>query len=241
MVHLLSTVIWLLIISPFGFSIQPETVQNLYQILPKFKFKSIGIKETLEESNILKDYLYYWKPPGELNIEFFEIYSKPVTYGNYISPLDCLEPPVEIEFASFFSLSPNFVNELYTLVLNGVDSDGFETCQAIWVNIPFNDENYEIIEHGNGKESFRTKFDLRGGNDLMKYYGPRPKSGSGVHQYVFILFRQPHGWFPPHKLKFRENWGSKHPDHHGVVSWANYYALKPLGINFFTSSNENLF
>jgi len=242
MVQLSKLVLSSTLLFQYAVGASPEIVQNLYQILPNYKFKSIGIKQELDEHiKTLQDYLYHWKPPGELNIEFFEIYSKPVTYGNYISPLDCLKPPTEIQFVSFFPLSVNFYKEKYTLVLNGIDKDGFETCHAVWVNLLFNDENYEIVGHEDGKESFKVKFNLRYSDDLMKYIGPRPKEDTGIHKYVFILFRQPYGHFPPHKLKFRENWGSMHPSHHGVASWANYYALQPIGINFFTSSNENLF
>lgn len=220
----------------------PETVLNLYHPIPEFKEKSKGIKEELSENfdGSIKDWLHHWKPPGELNIEFFEIYSKPVTYGNYISPLDCLEPPTEIEYVSFFPLSPKFSEERYTLVMNSVDKEDYEICQAIWVNIPFKTKNSLSIDHESGKETFKFKINLRDAGDLMKYLGPRPKE-DGIHKYVFFLFRQPNGWFPPHKLKFRQNWGSNHPQHHGLVSWAEYYDLKPIGFNFFISSNENLF
>lgn len=237
----LQHVVWICTICPYVFCLKPETVLNFYKILPNFKFKSIEVKEQLDNNHILSDYLHHWKPPGELNIEFFELYSKRVKYGNYISPLDCLEPPGVVEYVSFFPISRSFEKELYTLVLNGIDQEGFETCHAIWINIHFNNEAYETLEHDDGKKSFRLKLDLFGGKELMKYYGPRPLQGTGTHQYVFILFRQPHGLLLPQQLKFRENWGSNHLLHHGVASWADYYELKPIGVNFFTSSNEDLF
>ncbi|CCH46340.1 54S ribosomal protein L35, mitochondrial [Wickerhamomyces ciferrii] len=219
----------------------PEIPLNLYRIEPDFKFRSIGIKKELEHSKVLYDYLYHWKPPGELNIEFNEQHSEVVTYGNYISPLDTLEPPTEIEYLSFFPLSKNFVNELYTLVLDGIDKEGYETSHAIWVNIPFDKDDFESVQLESGKSTFRFKVNLKHAGDLLRFVGPRPLKDTGVHQYVFILFRQPHGWFPKHKLRQRENWGTDHKDHYGVSSWANYYDLQPLGVNFFTSSNEGLF
>jgi len=222
------------------------------KILPTYKEWADSIHDILEEDQILTDYLSNWKPLGSFEIKYSKAdytMDEPavmVELGNYLSPSQTEEQPIDFTFKSFFPLNKHFKKDLYSITLTDLDSsaDGvvkYEKCHSIWQNLKFNEDNYEIIQNKEDKASFETSFDLTNltsSQDLMEYNGPAPKPFTGSHRYVFTLFKQPYGKLPDHKLKFRERWGSRY-EGHGVEDWANYYGLEPLSVNFFISSNED--
>ncbi|CCH46017.1 Phosphatidylethanolamine-binding protein [Wickerhamomyces ciferrii] len=205
------------------------------KILPTYKQFSESISERLEDSKVLPEYLGSWKPLGSFIIKYKD--SENLELGNYLSPNQTENPPTEFTFKSFFTLTKQFKSDLYSIALTDLDPD-YEKAHAIWENIPFNDEDFTIVENQKDNDTFDTTFNLTNSRNLLEYLGPGPRPGTGTHRYVYILFRQPYGKLPNHELKFRERWGSKYLEH-GVEDWANYYGLEPLAVNFFTSSNED--
>lgn len=215
------------------------------KIIPTYQNWSNSIYEQLESDDVLTLYLQNWKPLGSLQIKYPE--DRLVELGNYLSPLKTSSIPVEFTFKSFTPITKQFKKEYYSITLTDLDSnpgDGgsysYEKCHSIWQNLKFNEDDFTIIDNPDDKKSFITTFDITSfqKSQLMEYIGPEPKPNTDVHRYVFILFRQPFGKLPNHKLRFRERWGSEY-EGHGVEDWANYYGLKPIAINYFKSSNED--
>lgn len=207
------------------------------KILPSYKEWSNSIQDKLETNDILLLYLHNWNPLGSLEIKYED--DLKVELGNYLSPINTTNFPIEVTYKSFSPITKQFKKELYSLAMTDLDSDPlYEKCHSIWENIKFNEEDFTIITNPEDKQSFHTTFNLSNLFQLMEYIGPNPKPNTGSHRYVFILFRQPYGKLPNHKLKFRERWGSKY-EGHGIEDWANYYGLEPLGVNYFISSNED--
>lgn len=207
------------------------------KILPTYKEWSNSIQDQLESNDILLLYLHNWNPFGSLELKYEN--DQKVELGNYLSPTATNSSPIEVTYKSFTPITKQFKKELYSLAMTDLDSDpSYEKCHSIWENIKFNEEDFTIITNPEDKQSFHTTFDLSNSFELMEYNGPKPIPNTGNHRYVFILFRQPYGKLPNHKLKFRERWGSKY-EGHGIEDWANYYGLEPLAVNYFTSSYED--
>lgn len=213
-------------------------------IIQTYQEWSNSIHEQLDSEGILSEYLQHWKPLGSFEIQYSGGYK--VAMGNYLSPAQTASIPVEFTYKSFMPITKQFKKQYYSIALTDLDSssDGspdirYEKCHSIWQNLRFNENDFTIIENPEDKKSFITTFDINSfvDHELMDYVGPGPKPTNDIHRYVFVLFKQPYGNLPNHKLKFRERWGSKY-EGHGVEDWANYYGLEPIGVNYFKSSNE---
>lgn len=218
-----------------------------YPVHPQFKSQSQDILDGLEAGGILQRYLHRFKPPGRLYVEFYDG-EFVVKQGNYISQLDVVEMP-SVSFESFFPLSWSFLNGYYTLAVTDMTKTS-QSARAVWVNMRVDKENVKTGSLKNrdtmndstmNAEFFTVGFDPQDDADtLVPYVPPYITEPDGVHQIVFILFRQPRKMQPLQRLKFRDNWGSTIQGH-GVQDWADYYDLQPIGLNYYTTSDEGLF
>lgn len=241
-------IFFLLVLSLCYYKNEKIAVKTLPQFLSSQKY----IIQSLKDHQILqKYYLFEFSPIGELLVEFSSKETKkmyPVTFGNYISPMDALDP--SITFKSFFPYDVNFIESYYTIAVTDLNPK-FETCYAIWSNLGIDKRNIRFSESsnkshdnkklGSDKIPFMIHFDLEDGMKTVPYNSIRPQKGTGTHKYVFLLFRQPFGKKITYQdLKFRNRWGS-YDESNGVQDWASRYNLQPLAINFFKSENEGEF
>lgn len=84
--------------------------------------------------------------------------------------------------------------------------------------------------------SFATPIEFDSGNELVPYMGPGPPPKTGLHRYIYILFKET----KPSLTKFhgdRPRFGTDKPGH-GVRAFAAEHGLIPIAINFYYAQNE---
>ena len=91
-------------------------------------------------------------------------YNNRLVYNNFFTP----EQTQDIPFVSFKGLA---TNKLYTLIMTDPNAVGGNYIHWLIVNI--DDSN------------------LNNGKPLLQYKGPAPPQGSGMHNYIFLLYEQP--------------------------------------------------
>ncbi|ONH67329.1 Carboxypeptidase Y inhibitor [Cyberlindnera fabianii] len=216
-----------------------------YKVHPDFESRSNDIQEAIKVEKILPGYLDHFNPPGELFVKYPYGDGYSVLYGNYISPMYAIEAP-SVTFQSFFPYFDSFSQDLYLLAITDIGRDEQQNARAVWINLAL-DQDRIVNKTGPDKKApaikndyFTAALDLKDDKALVQYLGPQPISGTGKHELVFILFRQPLGRLPYHHLKQRLNWGTNISGH-GIQDWADYYGLQPIGVNFFESSDDGLY
>ncbi|KAI8975943.1 phosphatidylethanolamine-binding protein [Pilobolus umbonatus] len=68
--------------------------------------------------------------------------------------------------------------------------------------------------------------------ELSSYIGPAPPPGTGLHRYIFLLYRQP-------KTNTAFDALSSNPPKWDFKSFAAEYNLELIGVNFFVSKNAS--
>ena len=93
-----------------------------------------------------------------------EVFYKNVKINNnqYLTPSDASSKPT-IHYSSES-------NKLYTLIIHDPDAPAGNVVHWTVINI---------------KGSY-----INSGNEIIKYKGPAPPSGSGIHRYIFLVFEQ---------------------------------------------------
>nr|XP_018905763.1 PREDICTED: protein D1-like isoform X1 [Bemisia tabaci] len=109
------------------------------------------------------------EPEQILEINYFD---KELEIGRFWFPLDLRYPPTRVAWPK------QYVRSYYTLIMTDLDypaeRDNSEAEYLHWMvgNIEGPPEN-------------------RQNETIVQYIGPYPKQGTGLHRYVFYLFRQP--------------------------------------------------
>lgn len=187
---------------------------------------SKAIIEGLTKHEVIPDVIKpsFVKPLGVLSAE----YSKglPVAMGNQL-PIHGTQTRPTVHFAPDQAvLGPH---DLLTLVITDPDAPSrtdkkwSEFCHYVEADIKVSEKEGGILENG---------------KVLEPYVGPGPPAGTGLHRYVFLLYKQPPGVTAPQltKIKARPNWGYGTPAT-GVEKWAVENKLEPLAVNFFTAEH----
>lgn len=140
---------------------------------------------------------------------------KEVNLGNELTPTEVREQPVvEYEVES---------NAYYTLIMTDPDAPSRQNPKSrewqhwLVVNIPGNDVNK--------------------GNVLSEYVGSGPPKGTGLHRYVFLVYKQ------PGKISFNEQFLSKNNGKtrgkFSAQKFAEKYRLgNPIAGNFYQSKYD---
>lgn len=226
----------------------------------KFKITSMmglvtisdSIKDALFKSEVIPNVIHQEKftPKGFLMIQYKDS-DKEVTMGNTLKPEDTQERP-EIHFT--LNLSEEELTkdikigkeDRFTLVVTDPDAPTrgdekwSEYCHYLVKDIKLNEFGVE----GNGQEGVEnlTTVDLKG-QELVPYMGPGPPPKTGLHRYVFLLYKQLGGDCPGAKgyAKLVESheracWGTGVPSS-GADEYAKANNLELYAVNFFYAKN----
>lgn len=185
----------------------------------------------LSQYNILSDlfptHSNNWTQSGILQV----IYPNDVRvqYGNVLTPSQTTDLPT-------FTYIPNdnvdggVQDKSYVIVMT--DPDAPSASDHKWSEFcHFIDTRLVMRKNESG-------FVAVGGHKVVKYMGPGPPQGTGLHRYIFCLLEQQQGKDQIFKsIEERANWGYKVPAT-GVNKWMEENNLKLLAINFFLSEFE---
>ena len=147
--------------------------------------------------------------------------------------------------ASASQISPE---DRFTLILTDPDAPTKEDdkwsefCHCVVRNIKLNEftlaETSPSKDGKNDIDSFGEKLttvDLQG-EELVPYMGPGPPPKTGLHRYVFLLYKQQRGKQPDAPAD-RPCWGTGVPGS-GATEYAQQYGLDLYAVNFFYAKNE---
>ncbi|KAI5481357.1 PEBP-like protein [Pseudohyphozyma bogoriensis] len=154
-----------------------------------------------------------WQPTTSLSLTFPS--GAQVLLGNEISPSDSSETPT-------ISFTPTSPNETYTIL--SVDPDATSRANPIYGPVRHWAQS-GLVVGADGK--VETKESAH-----MSYKGPGPPPKTGLHRYIFLLYRHTkeiQGVEMDNELMGRIKWDfGNFVDEHG---------LELVGINFFLSQN----
>jgi len=75
---------------------------------------------------------------------------------------------------------------------------------------------------------------VSGGDTITPYAGPSPPKGTGLHRYVFVLFKQPSAI----KAEALDNEGRGRASFQ-LAEWTKKYSLTPLAVTHFQAQCES--
>jgi len=133
-----------------------------------------------KEHGVVPDVIDTW-PPNVAKVDFST--SASANLGNVLTVKDTQRMPT--------LYSPTENHALYTCMLVDPDALSRKThefrnyCHWVQVNVP-----------GTGSEHV----DVHKGHNVVPYMGPAPPAKSGLHRYVFLVFKQ-HSQVETHNLK----------------------------------------
>lgn len=138
-------------------------------------------------------------------------------------------------------------DDLFTLILTDPDAPTkgdekwSEYCHYIVKDIKLNEfkiSDEDSNEGDNSIESFGEKLttiDLKG-KELVPFLGPGPPPKTGLHRYVFLLYKQNKNKEPQAPID-RPNYGTGIPGY-GAAEYAEKYGLELYAVNFFYAKNK---
>lgn len=200
---------------------------------------SQSLDDAYNKHKIIPDVIDKFDTQGLLTIEYSD--KNHVTMGNTLKVKDTQHKPT----IQFTLNSPNQEQEMtvneedrFTLVLTDPDAPSktdrkwSEYCHWVVKDLSLSPNNSGTAD------LLLTIVDLSKGHELTLYVGPGPPEKTGVHRYVFLLFKQdPKATLPA--PKDRPTWGTDVPGS-GVRDWIKAHGgdAKLLGVNFFYAQNE---
>lgn len=141
-------------------------------------------------------------------------------------------PEIHVTFSPDGSETAQISGEAtYTLVLTDPDAPSR-------TNKDFSEYAHHIVSGLtlSGKpEDFAAAIDFSNGHELLSYEGPGPPPKTGLHRYVYILFKETKG--EPKYEGPRFCFGTGVPGS-GIRAYAAKYGLVPVAVNFFFAQNE---
>jgi len=136
---------------------------------------SIGLRRSMEEHQVLPDVIDVL-PPNVIEVRYSS--GVEAKLGNELTPTQVKDIPVSIKW-------PNEETALYTLCLTDPDAPSRQSPKYrewhhwLVVNIPGNN--------------------VSRGDTLSEYVGSGPPKGTGLHRYVFLVYKQPNKLTPDEK------------------------------------------
>ena len=184
------------------------------------------VLEQLTKEEINKDVTKVeFKPWGILSVNYKK--NLTVELGNVLGVPETQDyPEITFELNTEQSIKDD---DLFTLVMTDPDaptrSDPIygEYCHYVETDIKLT-----------GKKTI-----LKDGNVVMKHIGPAPPAGTGLHRYVFLLYKQPSGVNSNTFTKIEDNfnWGYGAP-REGAYRWSNANNLELLAANYFLAETK---
>jgi len=168
----------------------------------------VGLRRTMEEHNVIPDVI----DSVPINVIEIKYPSKAeVKLGNELTPTQVKDLPSVIKWATE-------ENALYTICMTDPDAPSRQTPKYrewhhwLVVNIPENN--------------------VSKGDVLSEYVGSGPPKGTGLHRYVFLVYKQPNKLTPDErKLTNRSGEGR---GQFKIRNFAKKYNLgEPIAGNFF--------
>jgi len=150
-------------------------------------------------------------PLNEVDIKFAN--GAAVKNGNVLTPTQVKDPPTQMSW-------PTEAGALYTLIKTDPDAPSRaspkyrEWHHWLVVNIPGND--------------------VAAGKTLSEYVGSGPPKGTGLHRYVYLVYKQPGPLTPDEKLLKNRGGGGEGRANFSARKFAQKYKLgDPIAGNFF--------
>ena len=167
-------------------------------------------------------------PMGALLVDYEAHPDHVVALGNTLPTATTQEPP-QFFYQPFADLD---TEAKYTLVMTDPDAPSrtdkkySEYCHYVVTDISFADAKGGAIK----PEQFHT---------AESYIGPGPPQGTGLHRYIFLLFKQATGTKGAEftKVKERFNWGYGKPGV-GIDIYAKANNLTLIAANYFLAENK---
>ncbi|CCK71047.1 YbhB/YbcL family Raf kinase inhibitor-like protein KNAG_0F03830 [Huiozyma naganishii CBS 8797] len=185
--------------------------------------------DALVEHEVLKDCFpslgSQFTLQGELHVEFGP--GNVVAMGNELTPTEAKTAPLHVIYTPNEDLD---TGASYCLVVTDPDAPSrsdprlSEICHAVQTGIRFTSPQGGAIT---------------GGDHVLPYIGPGPPKGTGLHRYVFLLFKElktDHTQFTSIADRYYWGYGEKC---RGAERWAAENNLELLSVNFFQSQNES--
>jgi len=132
----------------------------------KSYFASMSVQDKFKEHGVVPDVVRQ-APAHPVEVKFG---SSEVKFGNTLTPTQVKDPPTHLQW-------PAENNSLYTLILTDPDAPSRQDPKFrewhhwLVVNIPGNN--------------------LKNGEVLAEYVGSGPPKGTGLHRYVYLVYKQP--------------------------------------------------
>lgn len=188
---------------------------------------SASTVESLTKHEIIKDVLMGAKfsPSGHLSVDY-PAKDTTVAMGNTL-PIDHTQVLPKVHYLPSES-HPIDLDATYTLIMT--DPDAPSRTEHKW------SEYCHYVETGI-KLTAKDGSYVSGGRELQSYVGPAPPKGTGLHRYIFLLYKEPKGLTEFTEIKDRINWGYG-VKAVGVDRWAKENKLELLAVNFFFAENK---
>ncbi|CCF57702.1 hypothetical protein KAFR_0D00550 [Kazachstania africana CBS 2517] len=185
----------------------------------------------LNKEDIVKDVFYTdgdaFQPKGNLLVEY-PTADTVVKMGNVL-PTETTQVMPKVEFKPYDDFQLD-LNATYSLIMTDPDAPSrtdhkwSEVCHYVETGITFESAQGGVISNkGLVRES---------------YLGPGPPKGTGLHRYIFLLYKENNA--KDHtftEVKDRLNWGYGEPAV-GVDKFAAANNLELLAANFFLAENK---
>jgi len=186
-----------------------QSLQSLKSILVIRSFVSaIGLRRNMEENDVVPD-VVDTVPLNVIEVKYPT--GVEVKLGNELTPTQVKDIPMVVKW-------PTEDNSLYTLCMTDPDAPSRNSPKYrewhhwLVVNIPGND--------------------VARGDVLSEYVGSGPPKGTGLHRYVFLVYKQPNKLSPDErKLTNRSGEGR---GQFKIRNFARKYGLgEPIAANFY--------
>jgi len=172
--------------------------------------------DKLHEHGVIPDVFDEFKPAGELSVAWLTT-GVAVNHGNVLTPTQVQHQPDTVDWAAEDGA-------LYTVCLTDPDAPSRadpkfrEWVHWLVVNIPGTD--------------------ISKGEHILQYVGSGPPPGSGLHRYIYAVFKQ------PKKLTCDEpratNRTGEHRPKNSIRKFAAKYHLgNPIAVNFYQAEYDD--
>lgn len=212
---------------------------------------SDSIKDALYKSEVIPTVIHDEKftPKGFLMVHYNNS-DKEVTMGNTLKVEDTQEKPI-VHFTLNLPDTTNTEDKTsstitkddkFTLIVTDPDAPTkdddkwSEYCHYVCKDIKLNQFSGDdaTVEDSKFADLLTTQ-DLSG-IDLIPYMGPGPPPKTGLHRYVFLLYKQNPNK-DPEAPNDRPCWGTGIPGS-GAAEYAEKYGLELYAVNFFYCKNK---